>query len=107
MIIRLRLEPLYQNEVEVLRDVFDMAWVRVYALWRAENTSPSEWWEAHRGIAFLVTDVSKVDHILAESRQWLTVADDLEVIIATSALGEKMFKESTNHVLTARFAEAR
>ena len=106
MIIRLNLEPAFANEVEVLRDAFDNALVRSYTLWKAESTSPSEWWAAHRGIACLVTDVSRVDKILAEATAWLPVADDLEVVISTSALGEKMFKESTTHVLTARFAEA-
>ena len=81
MIIRLNLEPAFANEVEVLRDAFDNALVRSYTLWKAESTSPSEWWAAHRGIACLVTDVSRVDRSLAEATAWLPVADDLEVVI--------------------------
>eukprot|EP00971_Amphidinium_carterae_P165317 3276913-Amphidinium_carterae.3 len=68
---------------------------------------PHHWLEAHRSVAGLVLPLASVDAVLKleESDTFKTVAEDLQVLVSGSSLGQKLFGWAGASIFAEQVAE--
>lgn len=90
-LVRTNAATMFPDEMSVYRQLADRILSEALAMMKANAVPLSSFWEVHRHMAHLVTEVALVEKLLAVKGSWSEHQADLETIVDGSELGERMF----------------
>jgi hypothetical protein len=94
MIVRIGLDTKYPAEVKAMTSHFDIALLKTFVNFKANNLSTQLWWEQGRAFAGLVLPTVAVDEVMACKTGWQNVAAQLQKVVSSSECGRTMFSKA-------------
>ena len=88
--------------IKRLKAVFDEAMMTCYAEMKKNNVQLEEFWPIYRDQCCLILDESQADRVMAQAGSWMAVAKELQTLTGTSQLGQAMFGEFHECVVSER-----
>ena len=102
MIVRLRLNTTYLNEVLVMKDQFDAASAKSLAAFKQQGGSGYEWWRFIKSSAKLVLQEDITTGAFNENHDLADVVGHVDICVESSEVGRRLFEKAQGQVLSDR-----
>ena len=99
---RLGIKDTQAGVIKRLRSTFDEAMMTCYSEMRKNNVQLEEFWPIYREQCYLILDQGHADRVMAQAGSWTAVAKELQTLTATSQLGQVMFGEFNEFVISEK-----